>query len=99
MFCLCFLAAPAQKLGSPGAGRVSARARPGGVLYVGLKEGEGEEWVTGGEGYERFFVYYRYEEIDRLILAAGFEIVDGWISPPSKGQRHNWINRFAVAHP
>ena len=74
--------------------------RPGGALYVGVKEGgEGEEWVADQEGRERFFVYYRPEEIDRLIRAAGFEIVDGWISPPGKGQRHNWVNRFAVARP
>jgi len=71
--------------------------RPGGALYVGVKEGKGEEWVADPQGYERFFVYYRPEEIDRLIQAAGFEIVDGWISPPGQGQRHNWINRFAVA--
>ncbi len=74
--------------------------RPGGALYVGVKEGgEGEEWVADQEGQERFFAYYRPEEIDRLIRAAGFEIADGWISPPGKGQRHNWVNRFAVARP
>lgn len=71
--------------------------RPGSALYLGVKEGEGEEWVAGQEGCERFFTYYRLEEIDRLIQTAGFEIVDGWINPPGKGQRHNWLNRFAVA--
>jgi len=71
--------------------------RPGGALYVGVKEGEGEEWVANHESRVRFFTYYRLEEIDRLIRAAGFEIVDGWISPPGKGQRHNWLNRFGVA--
>ncbi len=71
--------------------------RPGGALYIGVKEGEEEKWVTDQEGYERFFAYYRLEEIDRLIQAAGFEVVDGWISPPGEGQRHNWLNRFAVA--
>jgi len=76
--------------------------RPGGALYVGVKEGAGEEWVADQEGpevNERFCAYYRPEEIDRLVQAAGFEIVDGWINPPGKGQRHNWINRFAVARP
>ncbi len=74
---------------------------PDGALYVGVKEvsGEREEWVADQEGRYLFFVYYRLEEIDRLIRAAGFEIVDGWISPPGKGQRHNWVNRFAVARP
>lgn len=72
---------------------------PGGALYVGVKEGEGEAWVADPEGQERFFAYYWLEEIDRLIEAAGFEIVDGWISPPGTGQRHNWLNRFAVVQP
>jgi len=72
---------------------------PGGALYVGVKEGAGEKWVADQEGHERFFAYYRPEEIDDLIRAAGFEIVDGWINPPGEGQRHNWINRFAVARP
>ncbi len=73
--------------------------RPGGPLYIGVKEGAGEEWVADQEGHERFFAYYRLEEIDRLIRAAGFEIVDGWVSPPGEEQRHNWINRFATARP
>lgn len=71
--------------------------RLGGALYTGVKEGDGEEWVADQSGCERFFVYYQPNEIDQLIQAAGFEVVDGWISPPGKGQRHNWINRFATA--
>jgi len=73
--------------------------RTGGALYVGVKEGQGEQWVAGQEGYERFFVYYQPEEIDRTIQAAGFDLVDGWINPPGEGQRHDWINRFAAAQP
>jgi len=70
---------------------------PGGALYVSVKEGMGEEWVTDREGHSRHFVYYDPEGIDTVIQAAGFELVDGWISPPGPGQAHNWINRFAVA--
>jgi len=71
--------------------------RPGGALYVSVMEGNGQKWVIDPQGYERFFVYYRPEEIDRSISRAGFQIVDGWISPPGQGQNRNWINRFAVA--
>jgi ubiquinone/menaquinone biosynthesis C-methylase UbiE len=71
--------------------------RTDGALYVGVKEGEGEQWITTQEGHERFFAYHQPEEIDRLIQAAGFEVVDGWISPPGEGQHHNWINRFAIS--
>jgi ubiquinone/menaquinone biosynthesis C-methylase UbiE len=73
--------------------------RSGGALYVSVKEGAGEEWATAPHGYARSFTYYRAKEIDQLIRAADFEVVDGWISPPGKGQRHNWINRFAIARP
>ena len=71
----------------------------GGALYIGVKEGDGEAWVTDQAGKERFFVYYHAEEVDQLIQAAGFKIADAWLSPPGEGQRHNWINRFAIARP
>lgn len=69
--------------------------RPGGVIYVALKEGTGEEWVDAGKVGRRFFVYYLAPEIDRLLVEAGFDLLDGWISPPGPGQRRRWINRFA----
>jgi len=69
--------------------------RPGGVLYLALKEGHGEEWVDAGRAGQRFLVYYQVSEVDRLLAEAGFALVDGWISPPGPGQRHRWINRFA----
>ena len=66
-----------------------------GVLYLALKEGHGEEWMDAGGAGQRFFVYYRVSEVDRLLAEAGFTLIDGWISPPGPGQRHRWINRFA----
>jgi len=99
----CFVCASLLHLPRTQAPRALSEFRrvlcPGGALYVGVKEGEGKEWVASRKGHERFFVYYRLEEIDLLIQAAGFQIVDGWISPPGEGQRHNWLNRFAVARP
>lgn len=69
--------------------------RPGGVLYLSLKSGYGEEWVEwgGSRGRGRLFVYYRPGEIDRILVAAGFRPVDGWLGPPGP---HRWINRFAL---
>ncbi|HEY76099.1 MAG TPA: class I SAM-dependent methyltransferase [Thermoflexia bacterium] len=69
--------------------------RPGGVIYVALKEGTGEEWVDAGRAGLRFFVYYQVPEVDRMLAEAGFVLIDGWISPPGPGQRHRWISRFA----
>lgn len=71
--------------------------RPGGVLYVGLQEGVGEEWVDWGMGERRFFVYYRSQEVDQLLRGSSFSIVDGWVSPPGPGQTRRWIVRFAAS--
>ncbi len=71
--------------------------RHGGVLYLGLKEGVGEEWVPEGTGSRRF-VYYQPAEVDQLLVTAGFRVTDGWVGPPGPGQHHRWINRFGIAH-
>ena len=70
--------------------------RPGGALYLALKEGDGEAWVEEPEG-PRFFAYYRASEVDGLLATEGFRVTDAWISPPGDGQRRRWINCFAVA--
>jgi ubiquinone/menaquinone biosynthesis C-methylase UbiE len=69
--------------------------RPGGVLYVALKEGHGEGWVDADTAKARFFVYYQPHQVDALLTTSGFVVVDGWTSPPGSGQRTSWINRFA----
>jgi len=97
----CFVCASLLHLPQPQAPRALAEfwrvLRPDGALYVAVKQGQGKEWVTGQQGHERYFSYYQPDEFDRLIRAAGFEIVDGWLNSPGKDQQHNWINRFALA--
>jgi ubiquinone/menaquinone biosynthesis C-methylase UbiE len=67
-----------------------------GILYLALKEGEGEEWLDSEFG-ERLFAYYSAERVDGMVMASGFALLDGWINPPQANQHHNWINRFAAA--
>ena len=64
--------------------------KPGGVLYVGVKAGTGEAWVSTQAygGAERFFVYYRPEELAALVREAGFSIME-------QSEQDGWINVFA----
>lgn len=50
--------------------------RPGGLLYLSVKEGEGEIWRDYGEGRRSFTTFYHLEELRQLVEKAGFEIVE-----------------------
>jgi len=65
---------------------------PGGVLYVALKGGQCERWVTGAGGERYFFAYYRPAEVETLLDAAGFQVVESWVTPDQAGRDESWIN-------
>ncbi len=67
--------------------------KPGGVLFLGVKQGTGESWQESKLGL-RFFIYYPLEEIKARMQAAGFQIVEDWESPGSIGK---WLNIVAQA--
>jgi SAM-dependent methyltransferase len=71
--------------------------RQNGILYLALKEGEGEGWLDNEEFGARWFAFYDADGVDSMLEAGGFALMDGWINPPQPNQRHNWINRFARA--
>jgi SAM-dependent methyltransferase len=64
--------------------------KPGGVLYLSLKEGDGEVWEQR-EGM-RFFSFFRVEETHEMLAEAGFTLLDEWIEPTKKV---TWINILA----
>jgi len=68
--------------------------KPGGVLYLSLKLGNGEEWVPA-EKYDqslpRFFTYWQPETLDPLLETAAFHIIDGW---QEQGERDTWMVRY-----
>jgi SAM-dependent methyltransferase len=64
--------------------------RSGGVLYLSVKLGAGEEWEQR-EG-RRFFSYFSQEEILLLVEQAGFSILEGWVEAAKK---HDWFNLLA----
>ena len=75
---------------------IHAVLRPSGALYLSLKAGAGEAWSMRG-GAPRFFAYYADAELDRLLDAARFQVVDGWTDPaPPEDPTHPWLNRLAT---
>ena len=61
-----------------------------GVLYLSLKEGEGEIWEQR-EG-QRFFTFYQAEEVIRILEQAGFSLLKTWTEP---AKSFNWLNSFS----
>jgi ubiquinone/menaquinone biosynthesis C-methylase UbiE len=67
-------------------------ARPGSLLYMGVKIGEGEGWSPAPAlgGAVRYFTYFQPEEIAGLVTQAGFRVVE-------LTNTELWINLFARA--
>lgn len=68
--------------------------RPGGVLYLSVKMGEGAAWVPTpyDQTHQRFFTYWQPELLDSLLETAAFHIIDGW---QESGRRDTWLVRYA----
>ncbi len=69
--------------------------RPDGVLYIGVKAGDGERYVSDKAGRQRFFVFYQDDELDALLEKAGFAVRVRLRNADMLG-REPWLNRFAV---
>lgn len=52
--------------------RIHRALRPGGWLYLGLKEGDGEE----RDGLGRAYTYFRVPEVEAMLADAGFRSVE-----------------------
>lgn len=74
---------------------------PGGVLFLLMKEGTGEQLVTSGtiEGDTRFFTYYMSDEIRGLLEGVGLKMIDqyAWDQNDRNAERPHevWISSFA----
>jgi SAM-dependent methyltransferase/8-oxo-dGTP pyrophosphatase MutT (NUDIX family) len=68
---------------------------PGGGLYLGVAEGDGESWEAGVYGeVERFFAYYRPDEFGLRMAQAGFR-VEAQTSDVTP--RRRWMGFFATS--
>lgn len=69
--------------------------KPGGLFFIGVKEGEGEKLFVS-ESYpesKRLFSYFREDEMRQLLLDADFEILKESKANPSFGIFLNFIVR------
>jgi len=65
-----------------------------GVLFINVKEGEGEEVVKKKKYNDlpRYIVYYSLAEILNLVKESGFEVINSFID---EGPDASWINVYA----
>lgn len=63
--------------------------KPEGVLYLSLKEGEGEKVDKNG----KFFSYYRTDELADLVEKTGFKVLESYTSVDDRNI--TWISLFA----
>lgn len=76
--------------------RLRAATRPGGVLTLSLKEGDGEGWSTHGHvSAPRHFVYWRAEPLRAVLEAAGWADVEVTASS-SQRTGEAWLDARAV---
>lgn len=67
--------------------REFARVVRPGYLYLSVKRGSGEEWVTDRAGRRRFFAHYRPGELERLVERSGFEVLESRETADRLGRR------------
>jgi SAM-dependent methyltransferase len=67
---------------------------PGGVMFVSVQAGKGEALAPDG----RFFARYTKQEFAKALKAAGFTVIEAWISKDVLAGRKStrWINMLAV---
>jgi ADP-ribose pyrophosphatase YjhB (NUDIX family)/ubiquinone/menaquinone biosynthesis C-methylase UbiE len=64
-----------------------------GHIFLALKRGEGERWITNPDtGQDCFFVYYHPAEVELMLERAGFRVLDAWENPPGPGQTVPWLD-------
>lgn len=64
--------------------------KPGGSMFLALKEGQGEGWDT--RKGDRFFTFYQQDEIRLLLQSAGFVITELQVH---QAETVTWLNLYA----
>lgn len=72
--------------------RLHEAVRPGGLLAMTLKEGDGEGWSTHKLGLPRHFTYWREQPLREALTAAGWDVVG---LEHVQGSRDEWLEVLA----
>jgi SAM-dependent methyltransferase len=73
--------------------RILVAVRPGGVLALSVKEGDGSAWSDQRLGLARFYAYWRPDRLARLLVDRGWTVD---VIEQQAGQREDWI--LVIAH-
>ena len=70
--------------------RLADATEPGGVLFAGVKEGDGEDWsLHGNVTAPRFFTYWREEPLRSALTGAGWRVAKVERDTASRGE--GWL--------
>ena len=70
--------------------------KQGGLLYLSVKTGEGEKFVTERTKDRRFFSFYNADEIKEAIKSCGFNVSDVIFKKSEYSENRKFINIFAI---
>jgi SAM-dependent methyltransferase len=75
--------------------RLARATRPGGGLFVSVKEGDGEDWsIHGNVTAPRFFTFWREEPLRSALEAAGWSVRE--VVRTEGSEREPWLAALAV---
>ena len=75
--------------------RLAAVVRPGGLLRMSVKEGDGEGWSTHGSiGVPRMFTYWRRRDLEAVLADAGWRVERTEEADGLRGER--WLMVLAA---
>ncbi len=76
--------------------RLARTTRPGGLLRVAVKEGDGEGWSTHGSiRHPRHFTYWRADALTAVVAGAGWTDVSVTLVPGT-ARAESWLEVVAV---
>ncbi len=68
--------------------------RPRGILYAGVKKGDGEiyyRYDVGNKKNRRFYITYDEAEFHKILAESGFVLLEDWEDEHMDKQTHQWL--------